>query len=181
MGTKQPRIQFYRADGPHGELSNFWKPAAPIQWGGKSFATSEHLYQYLKFAHEGASDAARVYAERIRSASTPYKAKLLANQRESHKFAWAEALNATIAAARDAGVRPRADWDEARDDVMRTVLFAKFRADARCRSVLLGTGAARLVEHSTTDRYWADGGDGRGANKLGRLLEEVREALRGDV
>lgn len=171
-------IKFCRARDAYGELSNFWKSATPLVWEGRPFASSEHLYQYMKFAYEGASEASRAYAEQIRTASTAYKAKLLANQRERRGSKWAEPLNAAIAAGRAAGVQLRPGWDAGRDDVMRLVLFTKFRADAHCRAALLDTGAARLVEHSPADRYWADGGDGRGANKLGLLLEEVRAALR---
>ncbi len=35
------------------------------------------------------------------------------------------------------------------------------------------------TEHTESDDYWGDGGDGRGRNRLGRILMEVREALRG--
>jgi predicted NAD-dependent protein-ADP-ribosyltransferase YbiA (DUF1768 family) len=48
----------------------------------------------------------------------------------------------------------------------------------RCRSVRLGTGDARLVEHTANDSYWADGGDGSGLNRLGEVLMSVREELR---
>jgi len=41
----------------------------------------------------------------------------------------------------------------------------------------LGTGDAELVEHSHNDRYWADGGDGSGQNRLGQLLMELRAQL----
>ena len=40
------------------------------------------------------------------------------------------------------------------------------------------TGDAELVEHTKNDRYWADGGDGTGRNRLGQLLMELREQLR---
>ncbi|MFO0583815.1 MAG: LysR family transcriptional regulator [Anaeromyxobacter sp.] len=35
-----------------------------------------------------------------------------------------------------------------------------------------------VVEHTGNDRYWADGGDGAGKNRLGELLVQVREELR---
>jgi predicted NAD-dependent protein-ADP-ribosyltransferase YbiA (DUF1768 family) len=40
------------------------------------------------------------------------------------------------------------------------------------------TGNAELVEHTTNDHYWADGGDGTGRNMLGVLLMELRAELR---
>jgi N-glycosidase YbiA len=41
----------------------------------------------------------------------------------------------------------------------------------------VSTGDALIVEHTTRDRYWDDGGDGSGANTLGRLLMRVRDEL----
>lgn len=35
-----------------------------------------------------------------------------------------------------------------------------------------------LLNHTSNDSYWGDGGDGSGKNMLGRLLVEVREELK---
>lgn len=43
--------------------------------------------------------------------------------------------------------------------------------------LLIGTGDARLVEHTDRDSFWGDGGDGRGKNMLGRILMVVRAEL----
>lgn len=40
------------------------------------------------------------------------------------------------------------------------------------------TGDAELIEHTRTDAYWGDGGDGRGKNRLGILLMDLRQRLR---
>ena len=45
------------------------------------------------------------------------------------------------------------------------------------RAALLDTGSLILVEHTANDRYWGDGGNGTGQNRLGRLLMELREQL----
>lgn len=42
---------------------------------------------------------------------------------------------------------------------------------------MLSTGERKLVEHTTNDRYWGDGGDGNGQNMLGRMLMELRTEL----
>ena len=52
--------------------------------------------------------------------------------------------------------------------------------EARLRAMLLGTGEAKLVEHTANDDYWDDGGDGTGKNVLGRILIDVREELRAE-
>ena len=64
------------------------------------------------------------------------------------------------------------------DAIMRKALVAKFTQHDDLRAILLGTGDAQLVEHTTNDSYWGDGGDGSGKNRLGQLLMSVREELR---
>ena len=46
------------------------------------------------------------------------------------------------------------------------------------RDVLLGTGDEEIVEDSPTDGYWGCGADGKGRNRLGEILMEVRATLR---
>jgi N-glycosidase YbiA len=60
---------------------------------------------------------------------------------------------------------------------MLEALRAKFTQHAALRDILVGTGDAAIVEHTTRDRYWGDGGDGTGTNMLGRLLMRVRDEL----
>ena len=55
---------------------------------------------------------------------------------------------------------------------------AKFAQHPDIRAVLLSTGDERLVEHTSSDSYWGDGGDGTGNNMLGKILMEIRERLR---
>jgi ribA/ribD-fused uncharacterized protein len=55
---------------------------------------------------------------------------------------------------------------------------AKFTQHDGLKAILLGTGDARIVEHTTNDAYWGDGGDGSGENRLGQILMHVREELR---
>ena len=62
--------------------------------------------------------------------------------------------------------------------IMREAVLAKFSQHADIREVLLGTGDALLVEHTSSDHYWGDGGDGSGRNMLGQILMSVREELR---
>lgn len=141
-------IQFYSAKAPYGFLSNFF--AAPIKVDGDVWPTTEHFFQAQKFA-----DPSRQAA--IRAAPTPGIAKQLA---------WAD----------DTGLRR--DWDEVRDEVMLTALRAKFTQHSLLRDQLVATGDALLVEHTHLDRYWADGGDGSGLNRLGVLLMQVRDELK---
>ena len=61
---------------------------------------------------------------------------------------------------------------------MREALYAKFTQHPDLGALLLSTGEALLVEHTSHDRYWADGGDGSGLTRLGCLWMELREILR---
>ena len=49
---------------------------------------------------------------------------------------------------------------------------------SRLFTFLLRIGDAKVVEHTEKDRYWGDGGDGSGENRLGQILMRVREELR---
>jgi ribA/ribD-fused uncharacterized protein len=142
-------IHFYRVADEYGYLSNF----APfvIELDGQTWPTTEHYFQAQKFL-----DAA--HREEIRQASSPMIAARMGRDRN----------------------RPlRADWERVKLDTMRTALLAKFTQHADLKQALLATGDAAIVEHTPRDSFWGDGGDGSGANWLGRLLMELRDRLRG--
>jgi hypothetical protein len=71
-------------------------------------------------------------------------------------------------------------WSQGRRDRMRRVVEAKFRQHADLAAILMGTGAARLVEAGTVDnsinRRWGEV-NGKGTNWLGEILQEVRALL----
>ena len=71
----------------------------------------------------------------------------------------------------------RRDWESVKVAIMRQAVLAKFTQHENLRSLLLSTGDAKLIEHTTNDSYWADGGDGSGKNMLGQILMEVRKQL----
>ena len=87
--------------------------------------------------------------------------------------------NMTPRQAKAAGrtVPLRTDWEQVKESIMKRVLIAKFR-DTGLRAMLLGTGDSMLIEGNTwNDTYWGVC-SGRGQNKLGTLLMEVRELYR---
>jgi len=171
-------IRFYRANDEYGELSNFWRHNTPLIYEGKTYATSEHLYQARKHLFKGCSPINKAYADVIRTASTPYKAKLLAKMQCLKRFPWQRELTATILHFEEQGVLTDPNFHSRSIETMREVITLKFEQDEHCREVLLGTVGFSLVEHTTRDTFWADGGDnGRGENHLGRLLAQLREEL----
>src|SRR4051812_34374982 len=141
------RILFYRVSERNGAFSNF--SAHPIELEGRLWPTSEHYFQAQKFV-------GTEHEEAIRLAKSPMVAARMGRTRE----------------------RPlRSDWEMVKDEVMRAALRAKFGKYPALRTLLLSTGDAELVEHTRTDRYWGDGGDGSGQNRLGQLLMELRSEL----
>ncbi|MDQ3798488.1 MAG: NADAR family protein [Acidobacteriota bacterium] len=145
-------INFYSTKDAYGCFSNF--AAYPIKLKGKIWKTSEHYFQAQKFA-------GTEHEEEIRLIDSPMVAARAGRSRR----------------------RPlRKDWEAVKDDIMREALRAKFTQHEDLRKILLETGDAILVEHTTNDRYWGDGGgdDGSGLNMLGRLLMELRDELRGE-
>ena len=78
---------------------------------------------------------------------------------------------------RDRKRKLRSDWEGVKDDIMREVVLAKVIQHSDVREALLSSGDAVIIEHTTNDSYWADGGDGTGANMLGKILMEIRAEL----
>ncbi len=72
-----------------------------------------------------------------------------------------------------------ADWHKGRkDEVMKEAVMLKFTQHPALRQLLFETGTKVLVEHTTNDDYWGDGGGGgKGKNRLGEILVEVRAGL----
>lgn len=172
-------IYFYSEKEENGQLSNYAALKTPIYYDGKSYATSEHLYQALKFLGSESSEVDREYAEVIRLASTPNKAKILGTQCRRGGYKWRLALNAIILQFKERGARPRVDWDDVKLEKMLLVLRKKYAQDQKSRNALLATEDAILVENSSSDAFWGNGGaSGKGANHLGRLLMQVREESR---
>ena len=71
----------------------------------------------------------------------------------------------------------RPDWEEVKEDVMRNILFKKFYKPTMLHR-LLDTGDKKLIESNTWgDTYWGVC-NGKGKNRLGELLMEIRLLLR---
>jgi N-glycosidase YbiA len=64
-----------------------------------------------------------------------------------------------------------------KDHIMYAALVAKYTQVKTLRNKLLATGQKPLVEASPTDYYWGEGMDGKGQNKLGRMLMMIRSKL----
>lgn len=70
------------------------------------------------------------------------------------------------------------DWVDRREGVMRKIIFEKFK-NPTLQKKLLETGNAKLINaNHWGDKFWGVSPEGEGQNKLGLLLEEVRESLK---
>lgn len=71
----------------------------------------------------------------------------------------------------------RSDWEEVKDQYMYEIVLAKFSQNEDLKKKLLETGDALLIEGNTWgDHYWGVC-NGRGKNKLGKILMRVRDEL----
>jgi|ERR1019366_2446041 ribA/ribD-fused uncharacterized protein len=143
-------IEFYKTQGDYGCFSNFSRH--PFKLKGFSWKTSEHYFQAQKFAGTALEGA-------VGECNKPSEAAIMGRDRKNPL---------------------RNDWESIKDDIMREAVYAKFTQDEQIQKVLLSTGDEKLVEHSSNDSYWADGGDGSGKNMLGIILMEVRDRIMKD-
>lgn len=141
-----------------GGLSNM-AAGFPLRINGFRVPTSEALYQACRFPH--LPDVQR----EIIAQHSPMTAKM---KGKPHRKA------------------TRSDWDNVRHRVMRWCLRVKLAQHYKeFGRLLLATKEKPIVEQSRKDEYWGailmrDGETLVGENVLGRLLMEIREALKND-
>lgn len=140
-------INFYSTRGEYGCFSNFSRHQVKIK--GNTWATTEHFFQAQKFA-------GTKYETLVSKARGPMEAARL---------------------GRDRKYPLREDWESVKEQVMYVAVLAKFTQHDSLRATLVGTGDAKLVEHTENDSYWGDGGNGKGKNRLGHILMRVRSEL----
>lgn len=141
-------IEFYGRRQKYFEFSNFSRYRITLD--GHEWQTTEHYFQANKFV------GTHHYFD-IMMAVTPSKA---------------------AAMGRDRSKPLRPDWEEVKEKVMLDCLRAKFTQNKELGELLIGTGDAILVEASPVDSYWGSGKDGKGKNRLGNLLMQLREELK---
>lgn len=135
---------FYSSAMPTAWLGNYSRHA--VELDGHRWPTVEHFFQAQKFTDPD------MQAD-LRHAVSPEAAKALA---------W----------SRNEAVRP--DWKRIRRGIMQRGLEAKFSQHRHLYSALLQTGQRRIVERSHTDLFWGQNVLGRGSNRMGHLLMELR-------
>lgn len=112
------------------------------------------LYKTTEHAYQAFKTLDETEHEQIRNAATAGKAKRLGRK-------------ATL----------RSDWEDVKEEVMWYVNWLKFQ-DPELRQKLLDTGDEELVEGNTWgDTYWGVC-KGKGKNRLGHILTQIRARIR---
>lgn len=144
-------IKFYSRSSAYFEFSNFYP--AEIKFEGRVFPTTEHCFQWRKFAK-----TAPDYAEKIRKVSTPNEAFQLGKAREFK-------------------IDPQ--WEEIKVDFMKKIVREKLEQHPKIAELLRGTGQAEIIEASPYDGFWGHATirNQKGLNHLGKILMELRDNL----
>ncbi len=125
-----------------------------IEIAGMAFPTAEHAYQAQK-THDLAE------RERIRGLLTPGRAKHAGGR-----------------------VVLRPDWIDVKEEIMLSIVKAKFEQNSDLANALLSTDEAEIVEGNLWhDNFWGDCSCAKcknraGRNALGEILMKVRDELR---
>jgi ribA/ribD-fused uncharacterized protein len=136
----------------HG-FSNF--SAHQIEFRGRIYPTSEHLYQASKFFNSDNPEAHKIF-QKILDAKSPYNAKQIAHKnRESYRREW-RLLNFKIY-------------------TMYRILILKVNQHQDVKQALLITRNKKIIETSYVDDFWGQTLAGKGENWLGRCWMRVRD------
>lgn len=161
MSVEYPIYFWSRSDTAYRFLSNFYP--CSIEWQGVIWPSAEHLYQAEGFSERASAmsmldDSPGVnIREHIRQFATPAEARKFAQQHSSAR---------------------RADWHQVNVRVMWNILYLKFDQHPELAKLLDATGQEKLIHYAPWDTFWGSGRDGKGKNKLGVLLMELRAELR---
>lgn len=178
-------ILFYRHEDPYGCFSNFSRHTVSIY--GRTWMTSEHAFQAMKFAHSPE------HVDLVFNAPTPGQAANKHGRNRSYPLRpdWDAAPGPDFGPLLDRlkllpepsdGVDRRGVFAESilartKDLIMYEVCYAKFTQHADLQKILLGTGKEVLIEDTTDDAYWGWGTSKVGENKLGRILMAIRTEI----
>jgi ribA/ribD-fused uncharacterized protein len=159
-------VLFDGADASKGEYRNFSNDSQhPIEVDGEQYPTVEHYFQAMKAKEFNDEE---IY-KKIVSSKTPKVAK-----------ASGDKVKNFITEV----------WDSKREAIMEKGVRAKFVQHPELRKELLETGDKIIGKADPRNTFWGIGtgmssekakfpSKWRGQNKLGKLLMEIRESLRG--
>lgn len=160
-----PDIVFFFSKEPENkELSNFYE--TNFKMDGIEYKSAEHAFEAIKAKTFGDDET----FAKILKAKSAQSAKSFGNKVK--------------------GFNEEA-WKEKQDEVMKSILRAKFTQNLDLRKKLLDTDDKVLANADSRDKYWGiatsanttmakDPKKWKGENKLGTMLEEVRAVLKAE-
>lgn len=148
--SKQGVAKFHDVhDGPYGSFSVL--SPHPITVRHQHYPSVHHFFLCERFKGTNIE-------EDIRSATSLWEVDRLVKRGESMNL-------------------QREDWDRVKTDVMLLGNYYKFKQNGDAQVILLQTGTKTIVDHTSTDAFWGDNGDGSGKNLLGIILMAVRKRI----
>ena len=163
--TALPEILFFFSKEPENkELSNFYETNFKID--GVEYKSAEHAFEAIKAKTFGDDET----FEKILKAKSAQSAKSFGNKVKEFK---------------------EETWAEKQDEVMKSVVRAKFTQNLELRKKLLETEDKLLANADSRDKYWGIGTSAnttiakdpkkwKGENKLGKMLEELRTQMKAE-
>ena len=161
---KQEILYFFSKEPENKEFSNFYETTFKLD--GVEYKSAEHAFEAIKAKTFGDEEM----FQKILKAKSAQSAKSFGNKVKNFK---------------------EETWAEKQDEVMTTVLRAKFTQNLELRKKLLDTGDQLLANADPRDKYWGISTSAstevaktpakwKGANKLGKILETLRTELRAE-
>jgi len=160
-----PEILFFFSKEPENkEFSNFYE--TEFELDAVKYKSAEHAFEAVKAKTFGDEEM----FEKILKAKSAQSAKSFGNKVKDFK---------------------EDTWKEKQDEVMKTVLRAKFTQNLELRKKLLDTEDKVLANADSRDKYWGIGTSAntsmakdpkkwKGENKLGVMLMELRTAIKAE-
>ncbi|EIM82324.1 DUF1768-domain-containing protein [Stereum hirsutum FP-91666 SS1] len=175
---KRLPILFYHRTEPHFGFTNF--SAHLVEYDGRVYPTSEHLFQALKFLRHRPD-----IAEMIRTCKTSREAFNTAHRFKNCTSPLSLVLCISISLILSVIIHVicsdvRSDWFDVNIRKMEEVVRLKFTQHPALKEELLSTGNAPLVEAADVDAFWGFGSDGKGRNELGKALMKLRQRFRAE-
>ena len=180
--SKLKKIMFYDRKDPYYFFSNFYTEKVSLLIDGEKWINTEQYFQAMKFRGVKATRRMIEYSNIIKIADSPLKTKLLGAQKKDMRFGkkWKvnkktdhRLINDVIDEYKD--LKMRDDWEKAGFLVMIKALYSKFNQYVHLKKQIMNIpDNTYIIEHTTRDSNWGDGGDRgtgiKGKNKLGKIL-----------
>ena len=169
-------------------FSNFYSDGY-IMIDGTKWLNVEHYFQAQKFNID--NEKYQEYYNIMKNVDSPKKAKMLGSQKKDMRFGkkWKinkindhRLVNDVIDKYND--LKMREDWNDIKIMVMFKALYNKFKQNKNLHNILINEIKDNdyLVEHTTRDKIWGDGGDKgtdeKGSNLLGKLLTSLHHVMK---